>query len=308
MPTRAERLEGGLIGLLVGDALGVPYEFHEPRDIPARDQIEMSPPPGYPRAHLGTPPGTWSDDGAQALALLDSLLSCGRFDPEDLGRRLLMWADHGAYAVDQRVFDIGNQTSKALSALRRGVPAVNAGPATESENGNGSLMRVLPLALWHTGPDEALIRDAALQSQVTHGHPRAQLCGALYVLWARYELDAVPDAWDRAVQALQGTLGRDPVFGHELNRVLGFAAPAGSGYVVDALISARIAVEAGPFEVAARRAVQFGHDTDTTACIAGGIAGIRGGIGAIPARWRAALRGGDIVGPLRDRLIARASG
>jgi ADP-ribosylglycohydrolase len=67
MPTRAECITGGLIGLLVGDALGVPYEFSEPSALPPLAELEFTPPPGFSRAHAGTPPGTWSDDGAQAL-------------------------------------------------------------------------------------------------------------------------------------------------------------------------------------------------------------------------------------------------
>ena len=67
MPTISERIEGGLLGLLIGDALGVPYEFHEPQDLPSLDEIEFIPPPDFRRAHAGVPPGTWSDDGAQAL-------------------------------------------------------------------------------------------------------------------------------------------------------------------------------------------------------------------------------------------------
>src|SRR5262245_43960136 len=127
MPTRAERIEGGLIGLLVGDALGVPYEFSHPAALPPPELIEFTPPPDFTRAHQGTPPGTWSDDGAQALCLLDSLLACGRFDAEDLGQRLMRWHDEGYLAVDGRVFDIGIQTGRALARLREGVPALEAG-------------------------------------------------------------------------------------------------------------------------------------------------------------------------------------
>ncbi len=83
-PTRQERIEGGLLGLLVGDALGVPYEFHPPEAIPPREAIEYQPPEGFRRAHASVPPGTWSDDGAQALVLLASLLECGRLDPRGL--------------------------------------------------------------------------------------------------------------------------------------------------------------------------------------------------------------------------------
>src|SRR4051812_15206696 len=184
MPTRLERIEGGLVGLLVGDALGVPYEFHPPEAIPNASEIEFEPPQNFRRAHAGTPPGTWSDDGAQALALLSSLLDRGRLDPQDLGRRLLEWHDLGRFAVDRRVFDVGIQTGTALRALHKGPPALETGPAEERTNGNGSLMRVLPLALWHLGSDAELVADARLQSRVTHGHIRSQACCALYCLWA----------------------------------------------------------------------------------------------------------------------------
>src|SRR3546814_12185994 len=74
--TRSDAVGGGLLGMLVGDALGVPYEFSPPDRIPKSERIEMAPPAGFQRAHPWTPPGTWSDDGAQALCLLASLLHC----------------------------------------------------------------------------------------------------------------------------------------------------------------------------------------------------------------------------------------
>src|SRR5262249_23934774 len=135
MPTRQERIEGGLVGLLVGDALGVPYEFSSPEDLPPADLIEFEPPPGFLRAHAGTPSGTWPDASAQALCLPASLLACGRFDADDFARRLLRWAEEGYMAVDNRVFDIGITTARALSALRQGAPPLQAGPVGESANG-----------------------------------------------------------------------------------------------------------------------------------------------------------------------------
>ena len=75
---REERLTGGLYGALIGDALGVPYEFHAAEELPPYAEIEMTPPAGFQRAHAGVKPGTWSDDGAQALCLLDSLAACGK--------------------------------------------------------------------------------------------------------------------------------------------------------------------------------------------------------------------------------------
>src|SRR3982750_3351696 len=112
-----DRMEGGILGLLVGDALGVPYEFHGPTEIPASDDIAMDPPAGFRRSHAATPPGTWSDDGAQALALLASLLERGRLDLEDFGRRLVAWYETGYMAVDNIVFDVGVQTSQAIRAM-----------------------------------------------------------------------------------------------------------------------------------------------------------------------------------------------
>jgi ADP-ribosyl-[dinitrogen reductase] hydrolase len=133
--------------MLVGDALGVPYEFHRREQIPALELIEFTPPAGFNRSHRGVPPGTFSDDGAQALCLLSSLLYCGKLDTDDLGQRLVGWYEQGFMAVDGDVFDCGVQTSRALRAMMGGEVARLAGPAEEQANGNGSLMRVLPRAV-----------------------------------------------------------------------------------------------------------------------------------------------------------------
>lgn len=310
MLSTSDRIQGALYGLLVGDALGVPYEFHGPAAIPPIDQIEMTPPTGFRRAHGSVPPGTWSDDGAQALALLASLLECGRLDVDDFGRRLVAWYERGYMAVDNRVFDVGIQTSQAITALQRGVPASQAGPAGERNNGNGSLMRVLPLALWHQGSDAGLVADAHAQSAVTHGHLRAQVCCALYSLWARRSLADAAASWVDAVATLRQIYGAGSPEHMELDQQIRPDAPpagTGSGYVVDCLNSARLALEAGPYAATVKAAIALGNDTDTTACVAGGIAGAQQGLAAIPGRWIDALRGQEIVQPLVDQLLHRLS-
>jgi ADP-ribosyl-[dinitrogen reductase] hydrolase len=303
---QAEFVLGGLYGLLIGDAVGVPYEFSAPTALPALELIDIEPPPGFVRAHPVAPRGAWSDDGAQALCLLASLLGCSGLDLVDLGNRFVNWRDWGYLAVDNVVFDIGIQTSVALSAIANGVPAERAGLGEERHNGNGSLMRVLPLALWHTGSDHQLIRDAARQSIPTHAHVRSQVCCALYCLWARATLSGVEDSWQHATRVLRQYCTENPDWSFELEQHVRPDGPpggSGSGYVVDCLHSARLAAQEPTFERVVQRAVSLGNDTDTTAAVAAGIAGLRHGLSAIPQRWRDVLAGRSLVEPLAAQLL-----
>jgi ADP-ribosylglycohydrolase len=309
MTDRRSRVLGSLYGLLVGDALGVPYEFRPPAALPPLHEIEMEPPPGFWRAHRGVPPGTWSDDGALALALLDSLLEEGRPDAAAIAGRIVAWARDGRYAVDRRVFDIGNQTSASVEQLEEGASPLESGGNDEYSNGNGSLMRVAPLALWHRGTDAELAEAAHLQSLPTHAHPRSLTACALLSLTLRriLERDMGPDeALEDAVAALAAHYAGRAPFADELQGLMDAPqrrTPTGSGYVVDTLWSAMHAVRDRDFESALRAAVAFGNDTDTTACVAGAIAGALHGVGAIPERWMQALRGREIVEPLAGRLL-----
>jgi ADP-ribosyl-[dinitrogen reductase] hydrolase len=308
VPSLQERIEGGVIGLLVGDALGVPYEFHSPEALPAESALEFHPPPGFPRAHPSVPPGTWSDDGAQALCLLASLVHRGGLDVDDFGSRMLDWHERGYMAVDGYVYDVGIQTARALRAFAKTRAALDTAHHDERTNGNGALMRVLPLALFHRGPDEALVRDARLSSRVSHGHLRSQLCCALYCLWVRRELEAHADPYGAAVRALRIALENDAAALTELEHAIEpdrTPAGTGTGYVVDTLHSTRLVLQRGGFELVVKGAVALGHDTDTTAAVAGGLAGVRWGLWAIPQRWRDGLRGQELVRPLLQALCAR---
>jgi ADP-ribosylglycohydrolase len=138
-----ERIEGGIYRLLVGDALGVPYEFHPQNEIPSLSEIEFDPPKYFERAHKTITPGTWSDDGAQALVLLASLLSCEKLDINNFAKGLVDWYEDGYMAVDGNVFDVGIQTGLAIRRLRLGVNAAISGQTDEQANGNGSLMVIV---------------------------------------------------------------------------------------------------------------------------------------------------------------------
>lgn len=305
-----DRIAGGLVGLLVGDALGVPYEFRAARDLPPFEQIDLRPPPDFVRSHARIPPGTWSDDGAQALCLLASLLHCGQMDLRDFASRLVNWRDYGYLAVDGDVFDVGIQTAYAIQALRDGADPTQSSPADERRNGNGSLMRVLPLALWHAGSDAELMRDAALQSQPTHAHPRAHVACAFYCLWARAELRGEMRSWAAAEDGLRRHADEAGLPVAEIELVLDSRQAqqvSGSGYVVDTLWSARQMIERETsYADTVRAAVALGNDTDTTAAVAGGIAGIRFGLRGIPSQWRDALRGRELLDPLLEALLAKA--
>ena len=303
-----DRVAGSLTGLLVGDALGVPYEFHAAERLPHEALIDFQPPVGFPRSHRSVLPGTWSDDGAQALVLLDSLLARQGLDLDHFSNGLLRWMSEGFCAVDGNVFDLGIQTGRALGQLAAGIAPSRAGPAGERDNGNGSLMRVLPLALWHNGSDLELCELSAEQSLPTHGHMRSRIACALYSLWVRCVLCEIAQPWDEAVSRLTllaAALGFDQ---QEVDLVLdpaNAAAVLGSGYVVDSLWSARAAVlGTTTFEECLRRAVAFGNDTDTTAAIAGGVAGAMYGLTGIPMTWRSQLRGNEILMPLQKALVA----
>ena len=304
-----DNLTGGLYGLLIGDALGVPYEFHAAEEIPPYEEIEMTPPAGFQRAHIGVDAGTWSDDGAQALCLLDSIVTRGKFHLKDFSDRLLAWYQEGKWAVDGIVFDVGIQTGEALNAYRTGMPPEECGLLRPNGKGNGALMRVLPLALWHNGTDKELVLDAHNQCLITHGNPCNQVCCALYCLVARALLAGLDfdAALRKAICSLRNIYSEMPEYEQELEWSIRPDEPwegKGSGYVMDCLRSAFMIMKcAASYEDAVKRAIMLGDDTDTTACVTGGLAGISFGFHNIPNRWRCALRGTADVDILWERVL-----
>lgn len=316
-----ERIAGGLYGLLVGDALGVPYEFYEANELPVYEKIEMTPPAGFQKTYPRIAAGTWSDDGAQALCLMDSLLKQGKFSLKAYSDALLAWYEEGFWAVGGVVFDVGIQTANALNAYKRGIPATDCGLMNPEGKGNGALMRVLPLALWHFVQEDTdlekrsreLVRDAHSQCQITHGHLCNQVCCALYCLAAQGLLEGkeAREAIQEGVCALRSIYREQPEYERELEWSVRPDIPwegRGTGYVVDCLRSAFMILEqASDYEDAIKRAVLLGNDTDTTACVTGGLAGIRYGLRKIPERWLNALKEREKVEDLLAQLEKRHS-
>lgn len=292
-----DRLAGAVWGHLVGDAMGVPYEFLPPDAI---GEVRW----GQSGTH-SQPPGTWSDDGGLMLALLDSLLSAG-FDPEDQGRRALRWLDGPDYKPGD-LFDIGGTTAAALERIRAGVPAERAGGHDEQDNGNGSLMRVLPVALVGCRYAPATLVDWACRAScMTHAHPRSQAVCAVYCLLVRRVLLGAEDRHEALRLALLDAATNLPGdVGRELAEVRSYPHRHGTGYVLDTLWSAWDAFAAGDsYADVIVRAIRYGNDSDTTACVAGSLAGSLWGLASIPPAWLSDMREVAIAEQLVQRLQA----
>ena len=133
----------GIIGLAIGDALGVPVEFKSRQEIANNPVMSMI---GYGTHYQ--PAGTWSDDTSLTLALIDSIAEKKGIDYSDIMDRFSNWLLYNDYTANGQVFDVGNSTSRAIMNYGRGVDPLECGGISEYENGNGSLMRILPLAFY----------------------------------------------------------------------------------------------------------------------------------------------------------------
>ena len=268
-------LRDAVYGLAVGDALGVPVEFEE------RDSFHVETMTGH-----GThdkEPGTWSDDTGLTLATCDSLKLMGTVDLEDLRCCFTDWYKKGKYTPDGEVFDVGITTGAALG---RG-----EGMADEWSNGNGSLMRIIPLAFIPDIKDDE-IREV---SAITHGHRIAKTACVVYVHIARLLLagktltEAVAEATDNeTTKELFGYLPGVATWSREKVK--------SSGYVADTLEAAVWSLSnTSCFRDALIKVVNLGDDTDTVGAVTGGLAGIIYGYESIPKEWLEVLRRKDLI-------------
>ena len=279
-----DRAVGALLGLAVGDAVGATIEFSpKPRHAVLDDMREGGP----HRLRRGQ----WTDDTAMALALADSLALAPGLDPADLMRRFLEWRDTGAYSCTGTCFDIGNATRAALERFRRtGEPL--AGSADPAASGNGALMRLAPVAIRHWRDRAALQTVAAAQTRTTHGSPATLTASAVF---ADLLADAIAGASLPEVLASPAA-GRIEGGWRGLHR----DAVEGSGWVVQSLQAAVWAVSrTTDVRSAVLLAANLGDDADTTAAIAGQLAGAIYGAAGIPPGWLEALA-------WRERLVHAA--
>jgi ADP-ribosylglycohydrolase len=312
----ATRVSGAFIGLAAGDALGLPVEF-EPRSARLADPVrEMR-----AAASWKLQPGAWSDDTALALCLADSICEKG-FDPEDAGARFVAWMDKGLWSATGEAFDVGGATRRALERVRAGLPATLAGGRGENDNGNGSLMRILPASIWLASlPEPARLRAVASYSSITHGHPRSVLGCYLHALVcarllageeprAAYE-SAMEEASSRIDYLPRSLRSEVSAYGRVLDCSLASASVdsvRGSGYVVHCLEAALwCLVNTLDFRSCVLAAVNLGEDADTTGAVAGGLAGLAYGRAAIPDEWSSVLAREADIETLAARLSALVS-
>lgn len=308
-----QRILGGLWGSLVGDALGVPVEFRSRADVRLDPVTDM-------RGHGShrQPAGTWSDDSSLLLCSVDSLLR-HRFDTDDMGRRFVRWYEAEIWTPHGKVFDVGVATAQALTRIAQGARAESAGGDGQYSNGNGSLMRIIPVSVRFadTPVKEALDR-VHRASAITHRHPRSQLACGFFTLLIRELLQGrtPAEAYTGAIRQFRAFYESETWWSAEFEFLqLLLAGDLGSrpeteissgGYVIHTLTaSVWCLLTTSSFQECVLKAVNLGGDTDTTGCVSGSLAGIVYGISSVPPKWIAALARQSEIEPLFQRFAGQ---
>ena len=215
------KIYNGLMGLIVGDAMGVPVEFNP------RDSFKVSDMIGYGTYDL--PAGSWSDDSSMMLATVESIARLGEIDTDDIMKNFVRWVNDGEFTPYGELFDIGRATRNAIQRYVQGIPAEQCGGTAEWDNGNGSLMRILPLAF--TDCDYETVNAV---SSLTHAHEISKAACRMYVYIARQLLQGKTlDEIYNCFGMKQSTFERLPIL-KDLTR----DEIKSTGYVVDTLEAA----------------------------------------------------------------------
>ena len=304
---RRDRYHGALLGLAAGDALGTTLEFTRKGQVePIDDMIGGGP--------FGLPPGYWTDDTSMALCLAESLVERDAFDPHDQMTRYVRWWREGHWSSTGKCFDIGNATRAARARFEAdGDPF--AGSMDPHSAGNGSLMRLAPVALRYANDPAQAVRYAADSSRTTHAAREAvdacRYFAALLVgaLKGHDKSDLLshrcaPPGVDWSVEPLAPSIdaiatGR---FRQKSEREI-----RASGYVVHTLEAALWAFSrTSDFRDGALLAVNLGEDADTTGAVYGQLAGAYYGAHAIPESWRSKVVKREQIEGLASALLERA--
>jgi ADP-ribosylglycohydrolase len=305
--TRNDRFTGGLWGSLAGDALGVPVEFK------SRAEVQSDPVTGM-RAYgtHGQPAGTWSDDSSLLLCSVESLTE-HEFSVADMAQRFARWRRQSLWTPHGVVFDIGIATSRALTRVEAGIPPLECGGREQYDNGNGSLMRILPVCLRFAESDtQVMIRNIEDASSITHGHLRSRMACGFFGFYVRELLAGAPplSALKSTQAAFRGHYAGQAEELFAFTNALDSTLPQfpeneirSGGYVMETLTASLwCLLTTNSFSECVLKAVNLGSDTDTTGCVAGGLAGVHYGLDAIPQEWLNALARKDDVAALFNKF------
>lgn len=316
------QIQNMFLGLSLADALGVPVEFESREDLMQNPVNSMR---GF--GTYNQPEGTWSDDSSLAFCLAESLQK--GYDLKDMAIKFIQWRSEEVWTPHGRVFDIGIQTNKAIDRLVR---ILNTGDEEslaylkyeddEYTNGNGSLMRVLPLLYCIKGREIQEQFEVIWEvSALTHGHIRSAISCLVYLKFAEYISDgnAVQLAYQKTRVAIQKFFLVQEVSEYEQEKFkriitedisqLSETEINSGGYVIDTLeASFWCLLNTKSYLEAVFKAINLGHDTDTTATVVGGVAGLYYGMEEVPQEWIDSLaRKKDIIKLSEDYLETYAS-
>ena len=317
-----DRIKSVVVGHAVADALGVPVEFC------SRDELEMN--PITDMTGFGTypyPEGSWSDDTSMSLCTLDSLAKKGFVDYKDIMNNFIKWLSNNEYTPTGEAFDIGRTCLKSIIIYSQTNDIKTCGRASEHSNGNGSLMRIHPVALYlYTRNDlsvEQKIEIIHSVSALTHAHERSKIACGIYafVLWnildKKDKFQAIRGGLSKA-RRFYGGKSKELTYYSKLFRRIGQLdrhyedvdtfRPAtvedieSSGYVVHTLEAAIFCLlHSKSYEDCVLRAINLGDDTDTVGAVAGGLAGALYGYEAIPQKWLKVLKRKDYIEDMCER-------
>jgi len=316
-----------LFGISVGDALGVPFEFKNRENLkryPATDMIGFG-------TH-SQPKGTWSDDSSLSFCLADSL--CDGYNPKSIANKFFDWFEEKIWTPHGRIFDIGIATTKALSKLENiKDTSVFVGGNTENDNGNGSLMRILPIVLYLKDKDinyrYSVIKEV---SSITHAHFISIFSCFIYIEIALNLMNGFNKeiSYKKAIDDIKNFITEDNfnnlnqnIYSQiqntedNINKYLGYFAKIFSGniknetednikstgYVLDSLeASLWCWLNTDNYKDSVLKAVNLGNDTDTIATITGGLASLTYGFENIPKEWVDCLAKKEDIENLANRL------
>ncbi|NHN25441.1 ADP-ribosylglycohydrolase family protein [Flavobacterium jejuense] len=307
---KTNQVHSALFGVAVGDALGVPVEFKSREFLIRFPVVDMQ---EYGSHHQ--PKGTWSDDSSLTFCLSDSL--CKRYDLNDIANKFLKWKKYASWTARGQVFDIGIATREAIYRIAQGEDPVLCGGFDEEDNGNGSLMRILPLAFYLKGEEDISIIYQKVKevSSITHAHFRSVFACFVYIVYTLELLKAKNkfEAYNQTKITLEDFIDNkdfnkkelqlfDRILKTNINELEEDKIHSG-GYVVHSLeASLWCLLNSNTYEETVLKAVNLGSDTDTTAAITGGLAGLLYGYESIPEEWINVLARKNDITKLCDRL------